>query len=170
MRLRWALILNLPPRSSQTLLQRPAGTLRACARLSLQFYGGGLYVYSGGTANLDGCNVYSNEAQVSARLTPLPRPFFQRPAGTLHVLAFLAQNGAGLYITGVANLDGCQVYQNVAQDVRACLSPLPGFPPAPRWNVTCARFPGAEWSWALRQWRGQPQRVPGVRKCRSTCA
>ena len=56
--------------------------------------GGGLRVYTGGVANLDGCNVYSNEAQVSARLTPLPGPFLQRPAGTLHmtctrVLAFL---------------------------------------------------------------------------------
>ena len=32
------------------------------------------------------------------------------------MLAFLAQNGAGLDISdgGVANLDGCQVYDNVA--------------------------------------------------------
>ena len=43
--------------------------------------GGGLYVAGlGGVANLHGCNVYSNEAQVSARLTPLPGPFLQRPA------------------------------------------------------------------------------------------
>ena len=60
------------------------------------------------------------------------------------MLAFImAQGGAGLYIYdgGVANLDGCQVYENNAGYVRACLSPLPGFPPAPRWNVTwCSLF------------------------------
>ena len=50
--------------------------------------GGGLYVYSGGVANLDGCNVYSNEAQVSARLTPLPGPYLQRPAEMALFLAF----------------------------------------------------------------------------------
>ena len=79
----------------RTFLQRPAGTLRACARLSLQYYGGGLYVYSGGTANLDGCNVYSNEAQVSARLTPLPGPFLQRPAEAALFLA-CAQAAGGV--------------------------------------------------------------------------
>ena len=68
-------------------LHRPAGTFRVLA-FSLQA-GGGLCVYSGGVANLDSCNVYSNEAQVSARLTPLPGPFLQRPAGTFRVLAFL---------------------------------------------------------------------------------
>ena len=139
MRLRWALILNLPPRSSQTLLQRPAGTLRACARLSLQFYGGGLYVYSGGTANLDGCNVYNNEAQVSARLTPLPRPFFQRSAGTLCELAFCMQYyGGGLYIEGTATLTNTNVYENVATSVCSSFEPAGTLPPAPRWNVSCA--------------------------------
>ena len=34
--------------------------------------GGGLYIGEGGVANLEGCNVYSNEAEVSARLTPIP--------------------------------------------------------------------------------------------------
>ena len=88
--------------------------------------GGGLVVYTGGVANLDGCNVYSNEAQVSARLTPLPGPFLQRPAGTLRVLAFCMQAGGGLFIDsgGVANLDGCNVYSNEAY-VSARLTPLP---------------------------------------------
>ena len=78
-----------PHLSSSAPLERYAR-----ARLSLQFYAGGLHVYSGGTANLDGCNVYSNEAEVRVRLPPLPGPLLQRPAGTLHmtctrVLVFL---------------------------------------------------------------------------------
>ena len=42
---------------------------------------------SGGTANLDGCNIFDNVAQVRARLLPLPGPFLQRPA---EVALFLA--------------------------------------------------------------------------------
>lgn len=34
--------------------------------------GGGLLINDGGVANLDGCNVFSNEASVRARLMPLP--------------------------------------------------------------------------------------------------
>ena len=34
-------------------------------------YGGGLFVADGGVANLDGCNVFSNEAQGRP---PMPRP------------------------------------------------------------------------------------------------
>ena len=49
--------------------------------------GGGLFIEIGGVANLDGCNVYSNEAQVSARLTPLPGPSLQRPAEAALFLA-----------------------------------------------------------------------------------
>ena len=89
--------------------------MHACARLSLQYYGGGLYIADGGLANLDGCNVYSNEAQVSARLTPLPGPFLQRPAGTFRVLAFCMQAfGGGLIVFGTATLTNTNVYENVA--------------------------------------------------------
>ena len=46
----------------------------------------------------------------------------------LRVLAFLAQDGAGLFVTsgGVANLDGCNVFSNEAR-VRAAraLRPFP---------------------------------------------
>ena len=35
--------------------------------------GGGLAVGSGGTANLDGCNIFNNVAQVRARLLPLTK-------------------------------------------------------------------------------------------------
>ena len=45
--------------------------------------GAGLYVT--GVANLNGCQVYDNQAYVRA---PVPGPILQRPAGTLHVLAF----------------------------------------------------------------------------------
>lgn len=85
-------------------------------------------IESGGTAVLIGLNITGGSAvTVCLHLEPV-WALLQRPAGTLHVLAFLAQNGAGLYITGggVANLDGCQVYENVAGNVRACLPPLPG--------------------------------------------
>ena len=37
-------------------------------------YGTGLYVSSGGVANLDGCNVFSNEAQVRAARAGRPFP------------------------------------------------------------------------------------------------
>jgi hypothetical protein len=56
--------------SNLARLQRPAGTLRVLA-FCMQA-GGGLFIEIGGVANLDSCNVYSNEAQVSARLAPLP--------------------------------------------------------------------------------------------------
>ena len=36
--------------------------------------GGGLYVVGGGVANLDGCNVFSNEAQVRADRAGRPFP------------------------------------------------------------------------------------------------
>ena len=84
-------------------------TKQTCACLILELYssapleryvvlafcmqrGGGLYVWNGGTANLDGCNVFDNEATVGARLLNLQGPYLQHPAGTLHVLAscFLA--------------------------------------------------------------------------------
>ena len=83
--------------------------------------GAGLYVWSGGVANLDGCNVFSNEAQVRA---PVPGPSLQRSAGTFRVLAFLAQYGAGLMIEGTATLTNTNVYTNQAE-VRAHLPPFP---------------------------------------------
>ena len=98
----------------------------------LQVRGGGLRI--DGTATLANTNVYDNQATVRVgRISKHAR--LQRPAGTFRVLAFCMQlAGAGLYIHngGVANLDGCQVYENVAEYVRACLSPLPGFPSTPR--------------------------------------
>ena len=68
----------------------------------------------------------------------------QRPAGTLHVLAFLAQYGAGLAVGngGVAHLDGCNVFSNEAQ-VRAARAVRP-FPDlsssAPLERYTCSPF------------------------------
>ena len=104
-----------PDAPSLSLLQRPAGTLRVLA-FCMQV-GGGLFVNNGGVANLDGCNVYSNKAWVSARLTPLPGPFLQRPAGTFRVLAFCMQgSGGGLHVDpyGTATLTNTNVYENVA--------------------------------------------------------
>ena len=49
--------------------------------------GGGLYV--GGVANLDGCNVFSNEAFVRPPDAP-SLSLLQRPAGTFRVIAFVA--------------------------------------------------------------------------------
>ena len=49
--------------SNHARLQRPAGTFRVLA-FCMQAYGAGLYVAGGGVANLDGCNVFSNEAHV----------------------------------------------------------------------------------------------------------
>ena len=41
-------------------------------------FGGGLYVYVGGVANLDGCNVFSNEAYVRPAM-PLPELYSSAP-------------------------------------------------------------------------------------------
>ena len=49
-------------------------------------YGGGLYVNGGGVANLDGCNVFSNEAVRPPYALSLS--LLQHPAGTFRVLAF----------------------------------------------------------------------------------
>ena len=78
-------------------------------------FGGGLAVWSGGTANLEGCNIFDNVAQVRARLLPLPGPFLQRPAGTLRMCLPSIQIGAGLYIEGMATLTDTNVYSNVAE-------------------------------------------------------
>ena len=93
-------------------------------------FGAGLYVYSGGEANLNGCQVYENQNTVRACR---PGPHLQRPAGTFRVLAFCMQYGAGLFVNygGTANLEGCNVYSNEASVRRQM--PLPGpFPPSPR--------------------------------------
>ena len=42
--------------------------------------GAGLYIDNGGVANLDGCQVYENQAVVRA---PVPGPSLQGPTGTL---------------------------------------------------------------------------------------
>ena len=63
--------------SNHARLQRPAGTFRVLAFLSQG--GAGLYVESDGVANLNGCQVYENQARVRA---PVPGPFLQRPVET----------------------------------------------------------------------------------------
>ena len=69
----------------------------------------------------------------------LPGPLLERYTCS-HVLTFLAQNGAGLYVSGVANLDGCNVFSNEAQ-VRADRAGRP-FPDltssAPLERYTCS--------------------------------
>ena len=56
-----------PYAPSLSLLQRPAGTFRVLA-FCMQS-GAGLYVSTGGEANLNGCQVYENQATVRA---PVP--------------------------------------------------------------------------------------------------
>ena len=53
------------------------------------------------------------------------------------MLAFLLQGG-GINVGsgGVANLDWCQVYENVASYVRSHYEPSQNLHPSPRWNVT----------------------------------
>ena len=53
------------------------------------------------------------------------------------MLAFLLQGG-GIFVDSGANLDGCQVNENLASYVRSHYEPSQTFPPAPRWNVTRA--------------------------------
>ena len=73
-------------------------------------FGGGLNVDVGGVANLDGCNVFSNEADVRPPYAPSLR----------------LCTGGGLFVAdgGVANLDGCNVFSNKAA-VRPALCHTP---------------------------------------------
>ena len=65
---------------------------------SAQGNGGGLAIY--GTATLINSAIYQNKAPVGARLLNRNRLLLQRPAGTLHVLAFMAQGECGYDTTG----------------------------------------------------------------------
>ena len=68
-------------------------------------------------------NVYSNQAEVGARVLNHRRPVLQRPAGTFRVLAFCMQgDGGGLFVYGMATLTNTNVYENVA-DVRLHFEP-----------------------------------------------
>ena len=60
--------------------------------------GGGLYVESGGVANLKGCNIYQNTAARTG----------SGRAGE--------SRGGGLRVKGVANLEGCNIHSNSAKD------------------------------------------------------
>ena len=85
-------------------------------------FGAGLYVAYAGEANLNGCQVYENQATVRALVpgltssAPLER-FVCLPSAQYG-------DGGGLYVAGggVANLDGCNVFANEA----------PVRPPMPR--------------------------------------
>ena len=112
-------------------LHRPAGTFRVLAFCTQDGSGGGLFVANGGVANLDDCNVFSNQAYVRPPYAP-SLSLLQRPAGTLRVLAFLAQGGAGLLLLGTATLTNTNVYENVASGVSLQSEPASTFPPAPR--------------------------------------
>ena len=82
--------------------------------------GGGVSV--SGTANFQNCEITSNEASsdVSTAIRTLPAPFIQRPAGTLHVLAFLWQGGGVQVSTGgKANFNNCTMSQTIARIVSA---------------------------------------------------
>ena len=60
--------------------------------------GGGLYIESGGVANLKGCNIYQNTAARTG----------SGRAGE--------SRGGGLRVKGVANLEGCNIHSNSAKD------------------------------------------------------
>ena len=77
--------------------------------------GAGLYVRSGGVANLDGCNVFSNEAQVRAARAGRPFPDLTSSAPLERYVARLLQwDGGGLNVVGTATLIDSNVYSNQA--------------------------------------------------------
>ena len=96
--------------------------------LFVQGYGGGLYIAThGGTATLTNTNVFSNEARVRPALCHIPELYSSAPLERFVCLpSAQSGKGGGLYISinGVANLDGCQVHENLAW-VSAHLMPLP---------------------------------------------
>ena len=97
------------------------GTGLRSARLCAVQWGGGLYIE--GTATLTDSKVFSNEAHVRPPYAPSLTFILQRPAGTLRVLAFCMQAGAGLYVVGTATLTSTNVYENVAASVHLHFEP-----------------------------------------------
>ena len=69
--------LNMYVHAFRPFLHRPAVTFRVLA-FCMQA-AGGLAVRAGGAANLEGCNIFDNVAQVRAPSAP-SRTFLQRPA------------------------------------------------------------------------------------------
>ena len=85
-----------------------------CSPFAQYGSGSGIFVANGGVANLDDCNVFSNEADVRPPYAP-SLSLLQRPAGTFRVLAFCMQgDGGGLIVYGTATLTNTNVYENVA--------------------------------------------------------
>ena len=70
-----------------------------------------------GTANLDGCNVFSNEAQVRADRAgrPFPDLSSSAPLERYTCSPFVPlQGGGGLFVWGTATLINSAIYQNEA--------------------------------------------------------
>jgi hypothetical protein len=87
--------------------------------------GGGLCIASGGMANLNGCNIYENEAEQQAPVTSSreSHPYviilgpFHRLLECLPSACLLSQAG-GLSIWGVANLTNCNIHENFSEGVQ----------------------------------------------------
>ena len=96
------------------------------------------------------------------------RTFLPAPRWNVtRALAFLPQNGAGLYVysNGVANLNRCQVYENVAQNVRDRPRPLlRTFLQRPAGTLRGTRFLYAVWRRALRPWHGDADQLKHLLK------
>ena len=112
--------------------------------------GAGLYVNTGGEANLNGCQVYENSATVRA---PVPGLTSSAPLERFVCLLFVQWYGGGLFISGTATLTNTNVFSNEAY-VR------PPYTPSlqrPAGTLRGARFLHAVWRRALRRLRWHSQ-------------
>ena len=81
--------------------------------------GGGLAIYrNGGSATLNSCQVYLNEATVVVLAFRTFRTFLPSPRWNVTCSVFGLQGG-GLYIVGTATLTNTNVYSNRASSVRS---------------------------------------------------
>ena len=80
---------------------------------------------SGGTANLEGCNIFDNVAQVRARLLPLPAPSSSAPLERFVCSPSAQSDGGGLAIYGTATLTSTNVYSNRGQVRVLAFRPFP---------------------------------------------
>jgi hypothetical protein len=103
---------------------------------SFGWQGGGLYIV--GTATLTNTNVYSNTARYVCSPSALAQTFPPSPYGwrSLTVLSGSQGGGVSVWSSGVANFEGCNIHDNIADDVCLHLELALNFLPVPQWRLT----------------------------------
>ena len=96
--------------------------------------GGGMYII-GGTVTVTDTNIYSNQATIVSgpflELSP-DAPAEETSPNSPNVSTFLVWQGGGVSIWSTVSFDSCNIYNNTAGYVRACLWNLSSDAPARR--------------------------------------